>query len=214
MIFTRVRSLRENPRRNRRNFSSSMSIVDCWTGLFDTCRVDGASMRMAARNSQAKSRKAKLHASSRTQIDMFEFLGAAHNRVSEPACLTPPMAPSPKPSLPSQNVVPNRAARVGIARRITVEDLPAYDHDSMAIVDASLAEAPASKLWYTYQDIQRYFGVSRATVARKLKAGLVPDILFEGDRVVEEGAVRRFSRNQVRFVLLAVRRRDWRLSAS
>lgn len=99
-----------------------------------------------------------------------------------------------------------------IARAVSASELPAYDEDETEIVDASLAEVSAAKIWFTYADIRRYFGVSRATVARKLKAGLVPGIRFEGDRVLEDGAVRRFSRTQVRFVLLAVRRRDWRTS--
>lgn len=171
-------------------------------------------MAMAARNTQPKSRVSNQRGSSRNQIDMFDFCGAALEPVIEPTGLAPPVASSPNGLSSSRRVTAAPNASTGPARRITVEDLPAYDRDNIAIVDASLAEAPASKLWYTYQDIQRYFGVSRATVARKLKAGLVPDIRFEGDRMVEEGAVRRFSRNQVRFVLLAVRRRDWRSSAS
>ncbi|MBT9444105.1 MAG: hypothetical protein IV086_00240 [Hyphomonadaceae bacterium] len=110
----------------------------------------------------------------------------------------------------SHRVATKRTEIEGTARRIRAEDLPPYDQDDVALVDASLAELSSSKVWFTYVDIQRCFGVSRATVARKLKAGLVPGIRFQGDRVVEEGAVRRFSRTQVRFVLLAVRRRDWR----
>lgn len=106
------------------------------------------------------------------------------------------------------------SAKRPIARAVSASELPAYDDDETEIVDASLAEVSASKIWFTYADIRRYFGVSRATVARKLKAGLVPGIRFQGDRVLEDGAVRRFSRTQVRFVLLAVRRRDWRTSVS
>lgn len=86
-------------------------------------------------------------------------------------------------------------------------EAPVYDSDEIAWVDACMAALPTAQVWFTYQDIRRSFGVSRATVARKVKAGLVPGIRFKNGRVVEEGAVRRFSRNQVRFVLLAVRRR-------
>lgn len=101
-----------------------------------------------------------------------------------------------------------------IMRTVLISELPIYDEDEMEIVYVALAETSASKIWFTHADIRRYFGVSRAMVARKLKAGLVPGIRFEGDRALEGGAVRRFSRTQVRFVLLAVRRRYWRTSVS
>lgn len=101
-----------------------------------------------------------------------------------------------------------------LTRTVQISELPRYDDDEMEIVDVSLAETNTAKIWFTYADIRRCFGVSRATIARKLKAGLVPGIRFQGNRVVEEGAVRRFSRTQVRYVLLAVRRRDWRSSVN
>ena len=106
------------------------------------------------------------------------------------------------------------ATDTSLTRTVLVSDLPRYDDDEMEIVDVSLAETSEAKIWFTYADIRRCFGVSRATVARKLKSGLVPGIRFQGNRVVEEGAVRRFSRTQVRYVLLAVRRRDWRSSVN
>lgn len=114
---------------------------------------------------------------------------------------------APRDTVPKRRVEPARSAPT---QTVTLADIPPYERDDLEIVDASLAEAPSAKLWFTYADIRRYFGVSRATVARKVKARLVPGIRFEGARVVEEGAVRRFSRTQVRYVLLAVRRRDWR----
>lgn len=95
-------------------------------------------------------------------------------------------------------------------RRIERDELPGYDDHELALVDAALGALPSARQWFTYEDIRSTFGVSRATIARKVKAGLVPDIRFKDGRVVEEGAVRRFSRDQVRFVLLAVRRRAQR----
>jgi hypothetical protein len=47
--------------------------------------------------------------------------------------------------------------------------------------------------------------VSRATVARKVQQGLVPGIRFRGASVLPDGPVRRFDRNQLRWLLLALR---------
>lgn len=41
--------------------------------------------------------------------------------------------------------------------------------------------------------------------ARKVKGGLVPGIAFVGERVVADGPVRRFTRDQIKFLLLAIR---------
>ena len=72
-------------------------------------------------------------------------------------------------------------------------------------IDRAMEELPPERVWLTYRDIERAFGVSRATVARRMKGGLVPGVVMENGRVVQEGAVRRFSRHQVRAILLSVR---------
>jgi hypothetical protein len=71
-------------------------------------------------------------------------------------------------------------------------------------VDRSIAALPTEKLWFTYQDIRRCFGVSRATAARRLKDGVVPGVRFQQGRMIEDGAVRRLDREQLRWLLLAV----------
>ncbi len=70
-----------------------------------------------------------------------------------------------------------------------------------------LAAWPATKALFTYAEIGLSFGVSRATVARKLKRGLIPGIAFAGELVIADGPVRRFTRDQVKFLLLSVRDR-------
>lgn len=87
----------------------------------------------------------------------------------------------------------------------TLESMPVYsdlDHDA---VRATLELLPADRLWFTYASIQRSFGVSRATAARRMKEKMIPGIQFCGDRVAEEGAIRRFSRTQLYWLLLAVK---------
>ncbi len=98
-----------------------------------------------------------------------------------------------------------RSARRHTKECVAISDLPRYPDELMAAVDAVVRELPASQLWFTYRDIRRYFGVSRATVARRLRERLVPGVLMEGDHVLEDGAVRRFDRMQLRWLLLAVR---------
>jgi len=73
------------------------------------------------------------------------------------------------------------------------------------MVERTIRELPRGRLWFTYKDIQFYFGVSRATVARRLREGLVPGVLMEGDSVIEDAPVRRFDLEQLRWLLLAVR---------
>jgi hypothetical protein len=65
---------------------------------------------------------------------------------------------------------------------------------------------PAEKLWFTYSDIKRSFGISRATIARRMKDELVPGIRILNGRVLDDGAVRRFDRTQLRWLLISVKR--------
>jgi|CXWL01.1.fsa_nt_gi hypothetical protein len=61
-----------------------------------------------------------------------------------------------------------------------------------------------------YRDIGKHFGISRATIARRLKHGLVPGVRFQHQRMLDDGPVRRFDRLQLRWLLLAIRARGAR----
>ncbi len=66
-----------------------------------------------------------------------------------------------------------------------------------------------NRVLLTHKEIWDYFGASRATVVRRMRDGLIPGIRLQHGRVLEDGPIRRFSRAQVRWLLLAVRR-GWR----
>lgn len=100
--------------------------------------------------------------------------------------------------------VPRRHASAP-TRVVSLVDLPEYPQLDQDLVDQTIAALPAGKMWFTYQAIRECFGVSRATVARRVKKGLVPGIRFSGNSVVEDGSVRRFDRTQLRWLLLSVR---------
>ena len=84
-------------------------------------------------------------------------------------------------------------------------DLPAYPRELIELVDRSLDALARERVWFTYNDIKACFGVSRATVARRVKDRLVPGVRLVDGRVQEDGAVRRFDRTQLRWLLMAVR---------
>jgi hypothetical protein len=110
------------------------------------------------------------------------------------------------PSTPPPKVTKPAAARVLRETRIvSLADLPDYPPLDQELVDRSIAALPPNRMWFTYAAIRECFGVSRATVARKVKKGLVPGIRFRGASVLEDGPVRRFDRNQLRWLLLALR---------
>lgn len=90
-------------------------------------------------------------------------------------------------------------------RVIALEDFPQYSKLDHEMVDRSLEVLPADKVWFTYSAVQQSFGISRATIARRMKEGLIPGIRFLGSNVLEDGAVRRFNRLQLRWLLLATR---------
>lgn len=91
--------------------------------------------------------------------------------------------------------------------RITTEaDMPPYADFDREAVERTLMSLPATKVWFTYAAVRECFGISRATVARRVKEGLVPGIRFCGSNVLEDGTVRRFDRTQVRWLLLATRK--------
>jgi hypothetical protein len=95
-------------------------------------------------------------------------------------------------------------ARAGV-RVTALSDMPLYPEAARECVERALDALPGDLIWLTYKDIRTHFGVSRATIARRVKEGLVPGVSFVGDRVLEEAHVRRFDRLQLRWLLLAVR---------
>lgn len=106
-----------------------------------------------------------------------------------------------------------RAEHRDQSRLVTVANLPTYPEDARAAALQSVAQIPARQLWFTYKDLRFYFGVSRATVARRLREGLVPGVRMIGSSVVEDAAVRRFDREQLMWLLLAVRYRKRRATS-
>jgi hypothetical protein len=141
------------------------------------------------------------------QPDLFEWREEPASPVADVAVAAAAVVSAPAKPKQRDLQRPRATAQSAQTQRIEVDQIPNYDPHDVREVDAALTGVPATKVWFTYRDIKSMFGVSRATVARKVQARLVPGIRFEGRRVVEDGPVRRFSRDQVRFVLLAVRRR-------
>jgi len=98
-----------------------------------------------------------------------------------------------------------RAGRPDPHRTVAVEDMPHYPAELHEAVDRMLADLRADRVLLTYRAIKECFGISRATVARRVKEGLVPGVRMAGGRVLDDGPVRRFDRMQLRWLLLAVR---------
>lgn len=90
-------------------------------------------------------------------------------------------------------------------RLVSMDDMPSYTDLDHEMIERSLETLPEDKVWFTYSAVQKSFGISRATVARRMKEGLIPGIRFNGANVLEDGPVRRFNRIQLRWLLLAVR---------
>ena len=150
-----------------------------------------------------------------SQLDLF----AAARPASSPAA--PIGSPAPSLKQPCEIVVdrvplssPKVAGREtepaktkSDIRVTSVADMPVYSDFDRQAVERSLATLPATKVWFTYAAVRDSFGISRATIARRVKEGLVPGIRFRGTNVLEDGAVRRFDRAQLLWLLLAVRSR-------
>jgi hypothetical protein len=83
--------------------------------------------------------------------------------------------------------------------------MPSYAPELHEGVDRCLSGIPADRVLFTYRAISDCFGISRATVTRRVRDGLVPGIRMVDGRVIEDGTVRRFDRVQLRWLLLAVR---------
>ncbi len=124
------------------------------------------------------------------QLGLFDDLAASHtNAVEQPQGSRRDLSPPAEPAIFS----------------IGTDDLPRYPSEVIDLVERSLLDLPRDKCWFTYKDIKRCFGVSRATIARRLKDGLVPGVRFCDGRMLEDGAVRRLDREQLRWLLLAIR---------
>lgn len=144
----------------------------------------------------------KTHAGSR-QLSLFEAEVAEAIVAPVEVDAPPPIKPvAPALSRPGPRVIDERQSYV-----LGVDDMPAYSDEAHESVAAALEALPQAQLWFTYKDIQFFFGVSRATVARRLREGLVPGVRMAGSSVMEDAAVRRFDRGQLKWLLLALRHR-------
>lgn len=123
---------------------------------------------------------------------------------------TPMQAQKDDSSRAAQFPIPKQTSRAGkprevTTRLVTLDDMPAYPADVVDTVNNAIAALPTDLVWLTYRDVERHFGISRSTTARRLKDGLVPGIRFQQDRMLDDGPVRRLDRLQLRWLLLAVR---------
>lgn len=138
---------------------------------------------------------------------------------SPPTVVSPTDAAPAKASPRRQRAAPQRV-RVGpkacqpVSRVLTLDDMPEYPVEAIERATQALQQLPSSQLWFTYKDVQFYFGVSRATVARRLQEGLVPGVTMVGASVVEDAPLRRFDREQLRWLLLAIRHHHRRQAPS
>lgn len=139
---------------------------------------------------------------------------SAHHAASQAdlfatSCEPPPTARKPRTSAnrgEAARTVRQSAIVVPAPVVLTEADMPRYDDAAIALVDAALAALPPQRLWFTYRDVEESFGISRATIVRRLREELVPGVRIEHGRLLADGSVRRLDRNQVRWLLLAVRR--------
>lgn len=104
---------------------------------------------------------------------------------------------------PKLNARPRR--RPPPSRLLTDRDMPEYSQEQIAEVDQIIADIRSDRLLLGYREIQDLFGVSKATANRRMKDGLVPGVRIQDGVVSRDGGVRRFSRDQVKWLLLAVR---------
>ncbi|MEQ1820035.1 MAG: hypothetical protein ABL871_15645 [Terricaulis sp.] len=150
---------------------------------------------------QARSGSAPAKTDAR-QLSIFDLETVANDRIDDP-----PQQEVAREQVASEHSNASTHVRQPVApvRVITTEGLPHYSTEVIEQVDRSIAALPTEKLWFTYHDIHRCFGVSRATVARRMKDGVVPGVRFQLGRMIEDGAVRRLDREQLRWLLLAVR---------
>lgn len=148
--------------------------------------------------------RAKESARSR-QLSLFDAEVA--EAIAPPAEIKLQAPVKPIPARPSLSRAGTRTLDERPSRVLCVGDMPAYSAEAHDSVAAALEALPPTQIWFTYKDIQGLFGVSRATVARRLREGLVPGVRMAGSSVMEDAAVRRFDRVQLKWLLLALRHR-------
>lgn len=200
------------------DFARGQIFARCFHGIYDR-RLNPIGSVCVTANDRAGSRITRRNRTafaSHRQPDLFSFVGAgdviasndSHNvsarmpveRLDDPVSARGAKAdpiPSTAPAVRDRSGAPTRV--------VSLDELPKYPQLDQDLVDQTIAALPPSKMWFTYQAIRDCFGVSRATVARRVKKGLVPGIRFRGNSVIEDGSVRRFDRTQLRWLLLSVR---------
>lgn len=149
-------------------------------------------------------RKARAKAVDASQLGLFDAPAATAPNKGQ----APPSADREQKAVVAVAPSPRRASRAGrldLCRTVTVEDMPDYPVELHKAVDRMLADLRTDRVLLTYRAIKECFGISRATVARRVKEGLVPGVRMAKGRVLDDGPVRRFDRMQLRWLLLAVR---------
>lgn len=134
---------------------------------------------------------------SRRAPDLFDAIEAPSDRSSS--------KPAPAKAKNTRRGPSKQARNAAQSHTVLESDLPSYDAREIEAAEQAIAALPTQRLWFTYRDIAASFGVSRATVIRRLRDRLVPGVVIAGDRLEEEGSVRRLDRRQLRWLLLAVR---------
>jgi hypothetical protein len=151
------------------------------------------------------------------QLDLFAMTPASegHGVDKRPPITVAPRREATPTQLPafrheakplSPRTQTRAASRTDPVWTVSAADLDRYSPEQRQQVDDDIARLPPGRLWFTYADVASVFGVSRATVVRKLRAGLVPGVRLQNNRMLDDGPVRRLSVEQVRYLLLAVRR--------
>lgn len=84
--------------------------------------------------------------------------------------------------------------------------MPAYPEEEVDAVERAIAEIRTDRVLLGYKDIKDFFGVSKATANRRMKDGLVPGVRILNGNVIRDGGVRRLDREQVKWLLLSLRR--------
>lgn len=164
--------------------------------------------------SPVTSQRAKCAASQNAtpQLGLFEYIAPAEASPVQPARAPPASAIAPVgPGVIRLNIQsPKRRARPAMekssaSRLITPAEMPDYPPSEIAAVERSIAAIPTDRALLGYKEVQSYFGVSKATANRRMKEGVVPGVRMANGVVIRDGGVRRLSREQVKWLLLAVR---------
>lgn len=118
----------------------------------------------------------------------------------------PPATPSPEPVARIVHVSKSAPApQPASAGLIGEADVPAYPAEQVSAVEEAIAAIRTDRVLLGYKDLAAFFGVSKATANRRMKEGLVPGVRIVDGVVLRDGGVRRLSREQVKWLLLAVR---------